>query len=133
METGPQKNLEHLRIASGAPPGEAIQGGEQEAACDKAVEQVESGRSHQKREEEQSTINTAQRERAVESAVDHSILRKVGAVHGTSLARSEQPGEELDSEQTQAAAEDDAADLTLGAALAEHEHQAADDNGHERE
>src|SRR6476469_6289317 len=46
---------------------------------------------------------------------------------------SEQPGEELGGEERQTAAKDDAADLALGAALAEHEHEAAKDDGDEGE
>ena len=46
---------------------------------------------------------------------------------------SEQPDEKLCREQREAAAEDDAADLPLGAALAEHEHEAADDDRNQRE
>src|SRR5689334_18804890 len=46
---------------------------------------------------------------------------------------SEEPGEELRREQREAAAKDDAADLALGAALPEHEHEAAENDGDEGE
>src|SRR5215831_5738505 len=49
------------------------------------------------------------------------------------LCLLEQPGEELRREQREAAAEDDAADLPLGAPFTEHEHEAAEDDGDERE
>src|SRR3954470_13914888 len=47
--------------------------------------------------------------------------------------RSEEPSEELGGEEREAAAKDDAADLALGAAFAEHEHEAAEDDGDEGE
>src|SRR3954470_17424274 len=47
--------------------------------------------------------------------------------------RSEEPSEELGGEEREAAAKDDAADLALGAAFAEHEHEAAEDDGDESE
>src|SRR5476651_2212584 len=46
---------------------------------------------------------------------------------------SEQPRQELRREERQSPVEDDAADLALGAAFAEHEHQPADDDGDERQ
>jgi hypothetical protein len=48
-------------------------------------------------------------------------------------APSEKPGQELRRKERKAAAEDDAADLTLGAAFSEHEHQAADDDRDQRQ
>src|SRR5258707_15896803 len=49
------------------------------------------------------------------------------------LSWSEQPGEELRGEQRKAAAKHDAADLPLGAPLAKHEHEAAEDDRDEGE
>src|SRR5690348_11658800 len=59
----------------------------------------------------------------------------MGSLYTTGATRraSEQPREELRREQCQAAAENDPGDLSFGAALPEHEHQAADDDGDERE
>ena len=49
------------------------------------------------------------------------------------MGLSEKPCEELRGEEGQTATEDDAADLPLGTALPEHEHQAADNYGDEGE
>src|SRR6267143_6200343 len=46
---------------------------------------------------------------------------------------SEQPNEELRREQRESPPEDDAGNLSFGAALAEHEHQSADHDRDERE
>jgi hypothetical protein len=69
----------------------------------------------------------------MERSEDRAVLWKVLVVHGSTPIRSEQPGQELHGEQRETAAEDDAADLTLGAAFSEHEHQAADDDRDQRQ
>ena len=52
---------------------------------------------------------------------------------GVSAWSSEQPRQELRRKESQSAAEHDARDLALRAALAEHEHEAADDDRHQGE
>jgi hypothetical protein len=76
----------------------------------------------------------AHRQRPMKRSIHVPVLRQVsGRHHEPRLVSSEEPGHELRGEQGEPAAEDDAADLPLGAVLAEHEHQPADDDRDERE
>jgi len=131
---GSQGDRQHLRIDGDAGAREGVDEREDEDAGEQGVEEIEGRRGEQQGEEEDAALDAAEGERPEHGLVDAmAVLVEDARGHGGFSCRSEQPGEELRGEQCEAAAKDDAADLALGAALAEHEHQAAEDDGDEGE
>ena len=85
---GPKQDLQHLRIVGTAPPAEPVDEGEEQAAREEAVEQIQCRRADQQCKKEEAAVDAADGERAVDGAIDGAELGQVGGVgHGGLTAR----------------------------------------------
>src|SRR3954471_12706009 len=72
-----EEDTQHVGISTRRPQREPVQTQEHEQACEERVKQVEGGGAEDEREEEQTAVDTAHRQRTVDGLVNRSVRRAV--------------------------------------------------------
>jgi len=70
VEDGLEGDVEDLGIGSCGPVSEEVQGGEDNQAAHETVEQIKDGRAHDDGEKEQASVNSEEKQRFIDAAVD---------------------------------------------------------------